>query len=599
MSANIVSQGELSTQKTLSDRFLLRFLGRFLHPYRWQVLGVFGLLVLISAMSLTLPYLIQVAVDGTISNGNLDELWGIGVLYVALIFLIFVIRYTQMYWLHSIGQGALVSLRQALYEHILRQDLAFFNRTPVGKIVSRITNDVESLTELLSTSIVMVISNMLTLVGIIVVMFILNWRLALIALAVIPLMAWASLYFRKGVREASNKFHRIMSDYQAYCNEQFNGMLVVQLFNRQKVSQAEYDAVSSEMLDIFTLLRDAYTWYALILQGLTTIGLAVLLWGGGQGVLAGWASLGMLIAGIEYLRRSFEPILQLAEQFAQIQTALSAGERIARMLDVVPAIQEPSIPTPIQHFAPTVAFEDVVFAYDEGEEVLKHVSFTVEGGKRVAIVGATGAGKTSLVKLLARYYDVSDGRIVVSGVDIRHMSFTDLRRCVSVVPQNPYIFNGTIADNLRLFKPDITLEQMKQACATACASRFIEQLPNQYDYELLPQGANLSEGQRQLLALARALIHSPESILVLDEATSSIDTETEADIQEGLAQVLHNRTSLIIAHRLSTIRDADRILVMRRGQIVEDGNHEQLLAQNGVYAQLYRRQFAENEVLVH
>jgi ATP-binding cassette subfamily B protein len=594
VAASIVSQGELNTKNPMRDRIVVRLLWRFLRPYRLQVLGVFGLLVIISAMNTALPYLIQVAVDGPIATGNARELFAIGALYVLLIFLTLILRFGQMYWLHTIGQSALVKLRQTLYEHILRQDLEFFNKTPVGKIVSRITNDVEALTELLSTSIVMVVSNMLTLFGIVVVMFLLNWRLALIGLAVIPLMAWASFYFRGGVRSASDRWHRSMSDFQAYVNEQFNGMLIVQLFNRQAISTREYDAVSREMRDVFVELRDAYTAYALILQGLTTVGISLLLWGGGQGVLAQWATLGMLIASVEYLRRSFEPILQLAEQFAQIQTALSAGERIARMLDVTPKIQESPAPTRIENFRPTITFDHVTFAYEDDEQpVLRDVSFMVAEGQRVAIVGATGAGKTSLAKLLARYFDVDEGRILVSGVDLRDLSFADLRRFVSVVPQNPYLFNGTIADNLRLFNPAITHAQITEACRLVCADRFIEKLPGGYDHVLLPQGGDLSEGQRQLVALARALIHSPQSILVLDEATSSIDTETEADIQEGLARVLAGRTSLIIAHRLSTIRDADRILVVKGGKIVEDGDHASLLKRNGLYAQLYYRQFAD------
>jgi ATP-binding cassette subfamily B multidrug efflux pump len=589
---NIAAQGELKAK--INDRRVVGLLWRFLRPYRWQVMGVFALLLLISAMNLAMPYLIQVAIDGPIAKGDLNGLYLIGLAYVGLIVAIFVVRFVQIYWLHTIGQSALVNLRQTLFEHILRQDLAFFNRTPVGKIVSRISTDVEDLSELVSTSFVMVVSNMITLVGIIVVMFLINWRLALISLAVIPLILWASWYFRGGVRYYSRAWYRALSDFQAYINEQFNGMLVVQLFNRQPISREEYRVISSDIFHAVTGLRNAYTNYALILQGLTTVGLALLLWGGGQGVLAQWATLGMLVASIEYLRRSFEPILQLAEQFSQIQTAFSAAERIAQLLEVQPTLQEPTQPVRVASFTPTVRFENVVFRYEDDEQpVIRGISFDVAAGQRVAIVGATGAGKTSLVKLLARYFDVTEGRILVSGVDLRDLSFADLRRFVSVVPQNPYIFNGTIADNLRLFDPTITEAQMRAACETACAQAFIDRLPGGYNYPLLPQGANLSEGQRQLLALARALIHSPQGILVLDEATSSIDTETEADIQRGLAQALRGRTSLIIAHRLSTIRDADRIIVMQRGRIVEDGTHETLLERDGLYAQLYYRQFAE------
>jgi ATP-binding cassette subfamily B protein len=303
----------------------------------------------------------------------------------------------------------------------------------------------------------------------------------------------------------------------------------------------------------------------------------------------------MLIAFIEYTRRSFDPILQLSEQFAQIQTALSAGERIAKMLRVEPKITDPETPVIHKDFRGAVAFEHVDFSYESDAPVLRDVDIYIPAGQRVAIVGATGAGKTSLAGLLARFYDINSGHVRIDGVDVRDMRLADLRRYVTVVPQNPYCFNGTIADNLRLFDETVTEDQMIAAARAACAAHFIERLPGAYDYPLLPGGANLSQGQRQLLALARALIHSPGSILVLDEATSSIDTETEALIQQGLARVLAGRTSLIIAHRLSTVRDADRILVMQRGRVVEDGTHEILLALDGVYAHLYRRQFEELE----
>jgi ATP-binding cassette subfamily B protein len=301
----------------------------------------------------------------------------------------------------------------------------------------------------------------------------------------------------------------------------------------------------------------------------------------------------MLISFIQYTRRSFDPILALSEQFAQIQQALSAGERIARMLRVEPKILSPEHPTPIPDFKGAIHFDHVRFSYDPGTPVLRDVDIKILPGQRVAIVGATGAGKTSLAGLLARFYDVKEGRVLIDGVDVRDISIADLRKYVTVVPQSPYCFNGTIADNLRLFNETITQEQMMTAARAACAARFVERLPGGYEYALLPGGGNLSQGQRQLLALARALIHSPNSILVLDEATSNIDTETEEMIQAGLHEVLRNRTSLIIAHRLSTVREADRILVMERGKVVEDGKHDDLLAMDGVYAQLYRRQFAQ------
>lgn len=582
-------------QQTVSDSYLLWMIGRFLAPYWWQLLCILLMLLGITAMSLIMPFLIQQAVDGPIAHQQLDGLLPYGLAYFAAILALFILRLAQTYWLQTVGQNALLNLRQKLFEHILKQDMRFFSHTPVGQIVSRMSNDIEALTELLSTSFVIIVSNLITLAGIIIVMLLINWQLALLSLSVLPLMIIGSYFFRKRIRLAARRYHQFVAEYLAFLNEQFNGMIVVQLFGRQRLSRQQFQRINGAIRDSHNGMRDLYTLYASVLQFLTSVGLGLVLYGGGSGVLAGWATLGTLIAFIEYSRRSFEPIIQLSEQFAQIQTALSAGERIARMLRVESEIVDPEHPAKVEQFTPTIQFEHVHFRYNDDMPVLVDLDLRVEAGQRVAIVGATGAGKTSLAKLLARFYDVQEGRVLISGVDVRELSTEDLRRFVTVVPQNPYCFNGTIADNLRLFNPTISDEQMIAAARAACAAPFIEKLPEQYNYKLLPGGANLSEGQRQLLALARALLHSPESILVLDEATSSIDTETEALIQEGLQRVLANRTSLIIAHRLSTVRDADRILVMQRGKIVEDGTHDQLLALNGVYAQLYRRQFMEIE----
>ncbi len=592
--SNALPQFAESTEE-IRDRALIWMVGTFLAPYWVQLVVVFVLLLIVSGLSLLLPWLIQQAVDGPITSRNIDDLIPLGIVYFATIAIIFVLRFAHTYLLQTVGQSALVDLRQKLYEHLLRQDMRFFNTTPVGQIVSRMTNDIEALTELVSTSIVVLASNMITLVGIVFVMFALNWRLALLGLAVMPVMIAGTVYFRKKMRSASSLYHKVVGEYLAFINEQFNGMLVVQLFGRQQVSRDEFDVANNRLRSVHMSWRDSFTAYSSMLQILTTVGLAIVLYGGGQGVLAGWATLGMLIAFIEYMRRSFEPILMLSEQVAQLQTALAAGERIARMLRVEPEIRDPAAPVPPTNNAPahSFTFENVTFSYEEGHPVLRDLNLHVQAGQRVAIVGATGAGKTSLAGLLARFYDVKQGRVLIDGVDVRELSLADLRARVTVVPQNPYCFNGTIADNLRLFTPSISFEQMRAAAETARAAPFIERLPGGYDYELLPGGANLSQGQRQLLALARALIHSPNSILVLDEATSSIDTETERCIQQGLEELFKNRTSLIIAHRLSTIRDADRILVMQRGRVIEDGTHDELMRLNGAYARLYQRQFDE------
>jgi ATP-binding cassette subfamily B multidrug efflux pump len=577
----------------VTDRSLLWMLAKFLKPYLWQLGLVFAMLLGVSFFSVLLPYLIQLAVDGPITTGQLEGLLPLGVLYFASIVLLFLLRFGHIYLLQTVGQSALVNLRQTLFEHLLKQDMRFFNTTPVGQLVSRLSNDIDALTELVSTSFVVVVSNLITLVGIIVTMFALNWRLAIFGLAVMPIMLFLTVFFRKRLRAASNAYHKLVAEFLAFMNEQFSGMLVVQLFQREKISRTEFASYNARHRDVHRQIRDNYTLYATGLQLMTTVGLAIVLFGGALGLAEGWATLGMVIAFVEYTRRSFEPVLLLSEQIPQIQTALAAGERIARMLRVEPSLKDPEQPVKLTNFRKTFAFENVTFGYDPAHPVLKNINLRVESGQRVAVVGATGAGKTSLAGLLARFYDVNEGRVLIDDVDVRQIALADLRRYVTVVPQNPYCFHGTIAENLRLFDDSVSEERMIEAAQIACAAPFIERLPDGYQTMLLPGGANLSQGQRQLLALARALLHNPQSILILDEATSSIDTETEALIQMGLARVLQGRTSLIIAHRLSTIREADRILVMQRGQIVEDGTHEQLLRLNGLYAALYRRQFAE------
>lgn len=582
----------------LDDKFLILLLLGFLRPYVMQLVIVFVMLIGVTAVSLLPPYLLQLAIDGPILSENVAGLIPYAIIYVLCVPTLFALRFGHIYLLQTVGQNALADLRQKMFEHILKQDMRFFNKTPVGQLVARMSSDIEALTELLSTSIVIVISNLITLIGIIGVMFTLNWRMALLGLSMLPIMMIYTFYYRRKIRQGTRTMHKLGGDLQAYINEQSGGMLVVQLFNRQDLSRKEFDLINTEYLEIQNQVRDQYTNFSSVLQLLTTLGLVIVLFGGAQGVMAGWATLGMLVSFIEYTRRSFTPILQLSEQFAQIQSALSAGERIGRLLKTQPTIAETEKPVQTVDIPHHITLEKVHFHYDDNAPVLRGIDLHIPEGQRVAIVGATGAGKTSLAGLIARFYDVTQGSIKIGGVDVRDMALADLRQHVMVVPQLPYCFDGTIADNLTLFNQNITREQMIAGAQAACASKFIEKLPNAYDYKLLPGGANLSQGQRQLLALARALIHNPNSILVLDEATSNIDTETEMLIQEGLEHVLQGRTSIIIAHRLSTVRDADRILVMKQGQIVEDGTHDDLLAQGGLYAHLYHRQFEETEVNV-
>ena len=596
MAVDIATKTE--KEANISDRYLYLMIGRFIAPH-WKSLVAVGLMLIgVTFISLLPPYLIQRVVDGPIADGDLDGMIPFAMIYLLAIPTLFALRFGHIYLVQTVGQNALTNLRQELFEHIIRQDMRFFNKTPVGQLIARMSHDIESLTEVLSTSIVVVISNLITLVGIIFVMLSLNWRMALISLAVIPLMSVMTFYFRTRIRRHTRKLHALVGEYQAFVNEQCNGMTEVQLFGRQDISRQEFDKINSDYRDVFEETRDLYTYFSSGLQMFSAIGMTLVLVGGGIGVVNEWATIGMVIAFIQYTQQSFVPILELSEQFAQIQSALSAGERIARTLQIEPDITDPKSEKVNDKLEHTITLDDVEFWYEEGTPVLRGISIDIPAGQRVAIVGATGAGKTSLAGLIARFYDVKSGAIKIGGIDIRDLSLKQLRKHVMVVPQTPYCFNGTIRDNLTLFQEDISDDVLYDAAQIARSAQFIERLPDQYDHELLPAAANLSQGQRQLLALTRALIHNPDSILVLDEATSNIDTETEALIQEGLTDILKNRTSITIAHRLSTIRESDRILVMKDGKVIEDGDHVSLLAQGGAYAQLVQEQFAEADLEV-
>ncbi len=572
------------------DWALLRLLGAALVPYKRLMAIAIGLMIGVAALNSLPPYLLQIAIDGPIAAGDTGGLWRITILYGLTAIGVFGLTFAFTYFLQQAGQRALADIRSKLFDHILSLDNQFRGTISTGELVSRLTNDLDTLNAVLSNSVVVILVEGVTLIVIVFVMFSVNWQLALIALSVLPIVAISTFYFRSWIRRSSVGERSAMARISAFLNEHLHGMTVVQLFGREQESEEEFDIFNGRYRDALITVRRSSAVFLSVQEVLAAIGLGLILYAGGRGVLAGWASLGVLVAFVQYTQRAFQPVINLSMQYNAIQIALGAAERIYGMLETPSAIQNVENPIPLPVCRGDIEMRGMHFRYVEDEPVIRGVDLQIPAGQSVAIVGATGAGKSSLVSLLARQYDPQQGAILLDGIDIRQMELADLRRSVAVVPQDPVCLAGSIERNIRLYRDDITDEEVRKAAEFTNADKFIAELPNGYDFEVLPGGSNLSQGQRQLLALARALALCPNGVLVLDEATSSIDTATEALIQDALDRILRTRTSVVIAHRLSTIRGADRIIVMDKGKIVEDGNHETLLAQGGFYAGLHHHQ---------
>ena len=583
------------------DGRLLRRIVQYLMPYRGWVLIAFVTVMTAAFLGPLRPKLVQVAIDSHIVVGDLEGLRRIILFLFLVLFGEGILSFVNAYLTQWIGQQAIFDLRTKLFRHIQRQSLAFFDRNPVGRLITRVTSDIESLSDVLSAGVVTIMGDLFRLIFIAYFMFSLNWVLALVTLAVLPLMIRVTFWFRRVVREQYRETRKQVARLNSFVQEHVSGMSIVQLFNRESEELNRFEGINDDhrAAQIKTIFYFALFWPAIDIVGSTALGLVI--WVGGARAMGGTLTLGVLIAFIQYARQFFEPIRNLSDQFNTLQSAMAGAERIFGLLDTDESLPEPSEPVELADFEGRIEFKDVWFSYDrdvkDDEEpnwVLKGVSFTSKPGTGTAIVGATGAGKTTIISLLLRFYEIQKGSITIDGVDIRDLSLTHLRRRIGLVLQDVFLFSGSVVDNITLDDARITDEQVSTAIALIGADRFVNRLPRGLDQEVKERGMSLSHGQRQMLSFARALVYNP-SILVLDEATSSVDTETEEAIQRALETLMSGRTSIAIAHRLSTIQHADQILVMHRGEIRERGTHQELISMDGLYRKLYELQYRDQE----
>ena len=580
----------------LYDGKIARRLGHYLRPYTLLiVLGAFTLII-ISALEVVGPLLLKEAIDGQVAKGKTDQLALIALLYLGTLGGIFVLRYGQAVLMNYVGQRVMMDLRMELFSHMQRMSIAFFDRNPVGRLVTRLTNDIATLEQVISQGVVQILASLLTVVAIMIAMLFLDWKLALLMYVFLPPLIYAVRYMAFTQRDGYREQRAWLSRINAYLNENIQGMAVVQLFNRQDENLRRFDERNQGLLRANIKVLN---WYAIfeptvvIFGAMTT---AAILWYGGGRVVDSALTVGTLVAFMQYMQRFYWPLRDLSDRYTTLQAAMASSERIFLVLDEAEEVTDLENPRHLSEIRGKIEFRNVWFAYEEPNWVLKDVSFVLQPGERVAIVGSTGAGKSTMMNLLNRLYDIQRGSILVDDVPIEQVPQRELRRHVGMVLQDPFVFTDTVEENIRLRDPAISLERVREAAERVAAAAFIEKMPAAYQTVLAERGANLSTGQKQLLSLARVAAFNPQIVLVMDEATASIDPETEAILQRGIRQVTSGRTSIIIAHRLNTIRFADRILVLQGGRLVEQGAHAALLAQNGVYYRLFELQYRGQDI---
>jgi ATP-binding cassette subfamily B protein len=573
------------------DARMVRRLTRWVRPYRGLVALTLLLLAAVSAAQLAQPYLLKLAIDGYIVQGKAAGLLLPAGLFLAALIAEFVLGFFQLYVLEKTGQNVVFDLRQAVFAHLQRLPSSFFDRNPVGRLMTRLTSDVESLNEAFTSGLVLILADLAKLVAILVILFWMDWRLALVTFAIVPPILGISWWIRVRVRDAYRRIRNSVARLNAFLQENVSGMRLVQLFLRERTAFAEFNHLNAEHRDHQLSGVRYESIFSAVAELMGSLTLAAILWAGGLRLLGGAVTFGTLVAFIEYAQRFFRPLQELSQRYTVMQAAMTSSERIFELLDT-----EVTIASPPQAYRPPqrprgeIVFDRVTFAYRPGLPVLHDLSFSIRPGERVAVVGWTGSGKSTLIRLLARLYDVQEGRILVDGVDVKDWDLGELRRSVGVVLQDHFLFAGTVEQNLSLGDPRISGERVRAAARAVHADRFIDRLPLGYAEPVRERGSNFSVGEKQLLSFARAIAFDP-AVLVLDEATSSVDPATEARIQEALETLLRGRTSITIAHRLGTVQASDRILVLHHGRLVEEGSHDALLRlPEGIYRTLWTLQ---------
>jgi ATP-binding cassette subfamily B multidrug efflux pump len=596
------------------DSRLMKRLVTYLRPYKWQVGIALGSILLKVGADVLGPYLTHVVIDRylapvpglrtpldfMLSSKPLVGIAQIAALGVGLLTFSFLLEYLQTYFMQWAGQMVMFDLRSQIFRHLQHMHIGFFDKNPVGRLVTRVTSDVDALNEMFTSGVVSIFEDVFVLGGIVWLMLRMNRNLALITFAVLPFIAIATKLFRDKVRDSYRRIRVAIARINGYLQEHVSGMVVLQLFNREERAFHKFSDVNATHMEAFKDAIMAHAVYYPIVEILSSVAIACVIWFGGNDVIRNTTTIGVLAAFIQYAQRFFRPIQDFSEKYNILQSAMASSERVFKLLDTPPEITSPAvIKTP--EGPGRIQFDHVWFAYrtvasSEPDWVLRDVSFTIEPGQTVAIVGHTGAGKTTIISLLMRFYDVQKGAVRIDGVDVKEMDLADLRRRFGVVLQDPFLFTGTVEGNIRLGTAWIEDADIERAAEDVNLADFVRTLPGGFKEEVRERGSTLSTGQKQLISFARALAHEPK-ILILDEATSSVDTETEFRVRDALNRMVEGRTSVVIAHRLSTVQRADKIIVMHKGQVREAGTHQELLAQRGIYYKLYQLQYKDQEVL--